>query len=97
LEATTRVHDASMQVREVDRLAGAQIRVVLHGVGVPVAGPALVHDLGLELWIEVIGLLTDDLEDILLPRLDMRVVRQEPEQVALRMRRNLVAQDSALD
>src|SRR5262245_46117004 len=55
----------------------------------PVRGPSLVHDLSGKDRIEVERLLADGEKDIPLPALEIRrVVRDEPEQVALRMNRN---------
>ena len=54
-----------------------------HQLRVPVGRPALVHDLGLALGQEVVGLLADDAEHVGLPALDRRVLEQEAEHVAL--------------
>src|SRR6266487_2179493 len=51
----------------------------------PVRGPAFVHDLGLALRREVIGLVADDREDIALPRLKRGMVDQEQQDILLRM------------
>src|SRR5579871_6011261 len=56
---------------------------------VPVGGPALIHDLRGEYGIEIERLLTHCEEDVALPTLHLgRVVRYEPQQVTLRMRRH---------
>ncbi len=46
----------------------------VHELVVPEAGPALVHDLGINLGQEVAGLLIDDGEDIPLPGSEVLVV-----------------------
>jgi hypothetical protein len=48
-----------------------------HDRGVPVAGPTLVHDLGLGLRGEVIGLVADDREHIGLPGVERGVLEDE--------------------
>ena len=66
-----------------------QIEAV-HELVVPVAGPAFVHDLGLDLRQEVGGLLVHDGEHVPLPRLEVPVVvADEQEQVFLRLERHL--------
>ena len=40
----------------------------------PERGPALIHDLGLALWVEVLGDLAHDTYDLSLPRLQQRRV-----------------------
>ena len=61
-----------------------------HDEGVPVGGPALVHDLGLSLRGEVVGLLADDREDVPLPVLERRVLDEEVQDIALRTLRETV-------
>ena len=59
-----------------------------HDPVVPVAGPALVHDLGLDLRQEVAGLLVDDGEQVLLPVGEVAiVVADEQEDVGLGLER----------
>ena len=54
-----------------------------HDRGVPVAGPAFVHDLGLALRGEVIGLVADDRQHVALPGLERRMLDQEQQHVLL--------------
>ncbi len=49
----------------------------------PVAGPALVHDLGPALGREVVGLFADDPQDVALPVWKRRVFQQEKQNVFL--------------
>src|SRR5216683_1828044 len=51
----------------------------------PVTGPALVHDLGLGLRSEVIGLVADDGQDVALPSFEGSVLDQEKQEVLLWM------------
>ena len=61
-----------------------------HDPVVPVAGPALVHDLGLDLGQEVAGLLVDDGQEVLLPVGQIAiVVADEQEDVGLGLERLL--------
>ena len=68
------------QELQVDLLG--QIEAV-HDLVVPVAGPALVHDLGLDLGKKVLSLVVNDGQDILLPRLEMAVVVADEQQDVL--------------
>ena len=68
--------------RVVDDLGGIE-DLLGHHPGVPVRGPALVHDLGLLLGDEVVGLGADDIEDVALPPLERGVIEEELEHVAL--------------
>ncbi len=71
------------QVGRLEALAG-------HDRRVPVAGPALVHDLGLALRGEVIGLVADDREHVELPGLERGVFQHEQHHVADRLARELL-------
>src|SRR5713101_3459094 len=51
----------------------------------PIARPAFVKNLGEELGIKIVRLLTDDLQDVLLPGFEFGVGNQKPQQVTLRM------------
>src|SRR5690606_11269980 len=81
--AGTHGDGAGMAVGVVDELGGVE-GAGGHDGGVPVARPALVHDLRLALGREVVGLLPDDGEDLLLPRFERRVFEQKEEDVPLR-------------
>src|SRR5215475_6336771 len=59
----------------------------------PVGGPALVENLGLELRMKIVRLLANDLQHVTLPGLDRSVLGEEPEEIFLRMWRNGVAND----
>ena len=67
-------HRAGVMVGIVDDLGVGQA-VLRHDRGVPVAGPAFVHDLGLALGGEVVGFVADDGEDVVLPVLQRGVLR----------------------
>ena len=76
-------------------LDGVEIRLLRHEVRlaqqprVPVGRPALVHDLRGEHRVEIERLLAHREEDVTLPALHLRgVVRHEPQQVVLGMRRD---------
>src|SRR5262249_55238003 len=56
-------------------------------LGMPIARPPLVENLGQKLRIKIVRLLTDDLQDVLLPGFEFGVVDQEPQEVTLRMGR----------
>ena len=60
-----------------------------HEPRVPIRGPPLIHDLRGEHRIEIEGFFAHREEDVPLPAFHLRrVLRHEPEQIALRMRRN---------
>src|SRR5690606_9296547 len=61
-----------------------------HDGRVPVSGPTFVHDLGLALWCEVIGLVADDRKYVELPRLQRRVFEEEQHHIAHRLRREVL-------
>ena len=76
-------------------LDGVEVRLLGHEVRlaqqprVPVRRPALVHDLRGEDRVEIERLLAHGEKDVTLPALHLRrVVGDEPQQVALRMRRH---------
>ena len=91
--------DAELVRVEAARAHGQRARVVVgvvddlgvgegvlgHDRGVPVAGPALVHDLGHALRGEVVRLVADDGQDVALPVLERRVLQEEQQHVALRL------------
>src|SRR4029079_17580619 len=68
-------------VRVVDYLRVAK-GALGHDPAVPERGPPLVHDLGLALREEVVGLVADDPERLVLPGFQRGVVEQELEDVA---------------
>ena len=90
--------DAELVRVELRRRAGQRAAVVVaivdhlgrrqalpgHDRRVPVAGPAFVHDLGLGLRGEVIGLVANDREHVGLPGVERRVLQQEQQHIALR-------------
>ena len=53
-EASTRVDYPGVQSRKLDHFAWRHTLVEVKQLSMPVAGPALVHDLGVKLRIEVI-------------------------------------------
>jgi hypothetical protein len=67
-----------------DQFVGVE-DVVGHQGGVPIAGPPFVHDLGLALRREVVGLLANDREHVGLPILQRGEGHQEQQQIALRL------------
>src|SRR5882672_4229046 len=56
----------------------------------PVTGPAFVHDLGLSLRREVISLVSDDREDIKLPRLERSVLQDKQHHISYRLARKFL-------
>ena len=75
------VDGAGVVVGVVDDFGGIEVVPRHHG-GVPVGGPAFVHDLGHALRGEVVGLVADDGEDVGLPGLERGVLEEEEEDVA---------------
>ncbi len=86
--AAMRAHHVGMALDRVEiGLLRQEIRLAQQP-RVPVRGPALVHDLGGEHGIEIERLLAHGEEDVALPAFEVgRVVGDEPQQVALGMRR----------
>ncbi len=71
-----------MVIGVVDDLGIGQ-SVPRHDRGVPVAGPAFVHDLGHPLRGKVVGLVPDDGQDVMLPVAQRSVLQQKQHHVAL--------------
>ena len=65
-------HGAAVVVGVVDHF-GVEEAVTSHDGGVPIAGPAFVHDFGLSLGGEVVSFLADDGEDVVLPGVERGV------------------------
>ena len=75
--------DAAVQGGELDELGIIQVEVPQDAV-VPVAGPALVADLGAQLRLKVKALLPHAGDDVGLPLFELGVLEDEAQQVALR-------------
>jgi hypothetical protein len=84
-----RAHDVGVRLDRVEILVVRQEVGLAQQARVPVRRPALVHDLAGEHGIEIERLLAHGAEHVTLPLLELgRVLGDEPEQVALGLRRN---------
>ncbi len=88
--ALVRPHDLIVPHEELEVEVLGKLEAV-EDLAVPVARPALVHDLGFDLGNEVLRLLVDDRQQILLPLREKRVVvPHEEQQILLGRGRNLL-------
>jgi len=74
-------HGAAVVIAVVDDVSGGEA-LVDHDGGMPVAGPAFVHNFGLGLRGEVVGFVADDREDVGLPGIERGMLKQEEHDVA---------------
>ena len=89
-EPAAGIDDPCVQARKFYHLRGRDT-VEVEELRMPIACPALIDDLGLELGIEVVRLLTDDTKHVALPVLQRSVCDQEPQEIVFRMRRDPIA------
>ena len=67
-----------MQPRKLDHFIWHDAVIEMKQLRMPVAGPALINNFGIELGVKVVRFLTDDLQHIALPGFQGRVGNQEP-------------------
>ena len=67
-----------VQPRKLDHFIWHDAVIEMKQLRMPVAGPALINNFGIELGVEVVRFLTDDLQHIALPGFQGRVGNQEP-------------------
>ena len=75
---SARVNHPGVQARKINHLVRRHTIVEVKQLGMPVAGPALVHNLGMKLGMEIIRFLTKDLQHITLPGLQGGIGSQKP-------------------